>query len=670
MLMEKMINPRTILLFVFLSLIFGSTLFGQNPDIPKKPDPSMMVDTSLIPKDTTKLQPWEIVYADTLQKDTAKKEPQLKIRDSLNLFFLSDRFNLASQFDRSYGHDAGDYIRFNPSNFSTDYQPFPLRKTVSPFGLPGNRIDVILGDKTLHPLEHLPEPDNQIGFEEIPTAPVQEIYNIEGPLGRIFGGDNSTASLIMIPVRPKSARAESELVVDVGNLGYSNTKAVYTEQKKSGRLIQLAAEYRRSDGFDNSWGDSTYHHWANIIYPINNKLNLNLNGRLFRRRGIFPLRLKPDFSRNRRDRDFSASFDYSFSPRNKSSLGIRHQQSETETGLTQHPYHRDIDIIDNSINYTHEAIWGKSFISFGISMTEEEYHNFSYFKTRHRGKFNSILFWGDSTMSFAGNIIAEKVGGFDPAPSAVFAYKMERESFYLSISTGFVTKFPRQYELDLTPQIDRFLAPATNDYYESGNVYLEPEKQLSGNLTISLGPVNNDLTISATGGKIIDGIDWKQFTLDTNGLSLTAFKTKNHDIEYANLTITKKILLGKKMNWTGAGTYRYLSVAGNENAAYAPDYQLRTGLELYHYLSFLEMDIYGYIEAGYDGPYKSYPAFGNSAVDLGEKIVTNLKLSFSIKSFRFYYYWQNLLATDYEQREDYGIRDMLVYYGFTWQFID
>ena len=159
--MEKVTNRFAILLFLFL---FFSNSYGQDPDSLK------MVDTSLIPKDTTELKSWEIMYADTLSADSLSREPQLDIHDSLCSYFLSDRFDLSDHFVRSYGHDAGDFIKSNPSNFSVDYQPIPLRKTVAPFGLPGNRLDVIMGDRALHPVEHLPEPDNQIGFDEIPTA--------------------------------------------------------------------------------------------------------------------------------------------------------------------------------------------------------------------------------------------------------------------------------------------------------------------------------------------------------------------------------------------------------------------------------------------------------------------------------------------------------------------
>jgi len=199
--MKKVTNRCLALLF---SLLF-SVSFGQNPDSLKMVDRSLLPDTSLIPKDTTELKPWEIIYADTLAADSVIKEPKLNILDSLRLYFLSDRFDLSDQFIRSYGHDAGDFVKSNPSVFCIDYQPIPLRKTVAPFALPGNRLDFILGDRAIHPVEHLPEPDNQIGLDEVPTAAVQKIYNIEGPLGKIFGGDNATASLILLPVRPKSS---------------------------------------------------------------------------------------------------------------------------------------------------------------------------------------------------------------------------------------------------------------------------------------------------------------------------------------------------------------------------------------------------------------------------------------------------------------------------------
>ncbi len=666
--MEKVNKYSTIYFIIFL-FVFSVT-YGQEYDSTK------MVDPSIFPKDTTEMNPWEAVYADSLPPDTVFREPPLSFSDSLAYYFLSDRFDLSDQFKRSYGHDAGDFLKSNSSNFCIDYQPLPHRKTVVPFGLPGNRLDVILGDRAIHPVEHLPEPDNQIGFDEIPTAPIQKIYNIEGPLGKIFGGDNSTASLIMLPLQPKSARAESELIVDVGYLGYANTKAVYTEKKKTGKLIQLAAEYRRSDGFDDDWGDSSYHHWADIVLPLGSKMDLNLKGRLYRRRGKIPFR--PDatnslFSRNRRDRDFSASLDYSFSNLNKSSIGIRHQRSETETIHTQSFYRRDIDIIDNTIFYSYEAAVNKYFMSHELLLTEEEYHNFDYLLKRHRAKLNSTLFKGDSTLSIAGNFSFEKVGGYNPGPSFVFALKKENESFYMSLSAGYVTKFPRQYELDLTPIVSSFADGTVNDYYESGNVFLKPEKQLSGNLTMSFGKKNNDLAVSLTGGKIFDGIDWVPYTKDTvliGDLSLTAFKTANRDIEYANLSINKRLSLGKNLFWTGSGTYRYISIDGNENPPYTPEYQFFTGLELNQYIRPIDVHLYGYIETGYVGEYKSYPAYGNEADKFGEEIVFNMKLSFSMKSFRFYYYWQNLFSTEYQNRDNYSIRDRLIYYGFTWNFLD
>ena len=50
--------------------------------------------------------------------------------------------------------------------------------------------------------------------------------------------------------------------------------------------------------------------------PMNEKLNINFGGRLFRRKGEFPLRPSQSsviYQRNRRDRDIFGGIDYSFS---------------------------------------------------------------------------------------------------------------------------------------------------------------------------------------------------------------------------------------------------------------------------------------------------------------------------------------------------------------------
>ncbi len=647
-----------------LFFILPADILGQQINSPN------LIDSTKNQRDSSTLRPWEIVYGDSLKVDTPPHEPPLNVLDSAAVYFMNDRLDLSRQIIGGYGHDAGDFLRFTPSNFCIDYQPLPMRKIVSPFGLPGDRLNVIMNNRGLHPIEHLAKPDNHIEFGEIPTAAVQGVFNIEGPLGLVFGGDNATSSLILLPTQPDSFRAVSGLVVDKGDFGYANTKAVFTERKKSGRFIQAATEYRRTDGISFSYPDSSYHYWVDIAYPLREKLNLKLNGRIFRRRGEFPVRFDKTFSRNRRDRDLSAALEYLYTPGQKSSLEFRHQHSESEFSRFGKTYKRDLDILDNSLHLSHEALMGNFKTRAELILTEEEFSNYSLHRKRHRVNLKTAVIHGNSSSAIIGYLGMEKVGGYDPAPSGTLAFIKSGKVACLSASLGYSTKFPRQYELDLPPVTAAIIDGTINDYYESGNGRLKPERQVVGNLLFAFGENDNDLEISLTGGKIFDGIDWNQSIIDSLGLTLTAFRAENRDIEFANSSIIKKIALGEGLFWTGGGSYRYLSIDGNDNPPYSPDYQAFSSLELHYYLRLLDLHLYGYLETSYVGPYKSYPAYGDTAAELGADFVTNLKLSFRIKSFRFYYYWQNLFIADYEPRHTYGIRDLLIYYGFTWEFLD
>ncbi len=88
-------------------------------------------------------------------------------------------------------------------------------------------------------------------------------------------------------------------------------------------------------------------------------------------------------------------------------------------------------------------------------------------------------------------------------------------------------------------------------------------------------------------------------------------------------------------------------------------------MELYHYVSALDVHLYGYLETTYNGPY-----FGNLIGNMGEQPIFNLKLSFRIKKFRFDYIFQNLSAIEYQSREDATISGRYNYYGITWEFLN
>lgn len=591
--------------------------------------------------------------------------------------FGDRRLDLAGDVRAAHAYDAAGLIRFNPSNFIIPYQATPMRTVVAPFGLPGGRIDPIFNGYRLHPREHLPEPDGRIGFDDLPLAPLGEVYNFEGPLGLALGGENATASLVLVPPEPETTRAESRLIVDKGSFGMANTGGVLTERKSNGRRVRAAVEYRKADGLFLYRDDDGYHQWGDLVYPLGGGHRLFFNGRLYRRTGHFIIR--PDrpgqaYNRSRRDRDLSAGYRLVGAGGDNLAVEFRHQRSESSirTGVTgtDSDFASGLDVFNNSLSVNRQGRLGGVGYSVGTELAEEEYKDNAWQRKRHRGILRGRIMAGDSTGGWLAGASIEKVGGYDPAPSGVLALVSKTEAFYLSLSGGYSTRFPSQYELDLTEK-EAFVSGSTGyDYYESGNNSLKAEKQMIGNFTLGLGRPGSDTRLAVTGGKIFDGIDWRHDTVDTPGGTVDRYRPVNHDIEFVNAALTKRLSMFDRVGWLAGGSYRYVQVGGDEEPEYSPDYQLFSGLELYQYVEFIDLHLYGYLEAGYIGPYTAEGAGGDPRSELGDEMVVDFRLSFRIKKFRFYYLFRNLDNENYQIRDGYTILGRSHCYGITWEFLD
>jgi hypothetical protein len=88
--------------------------------------------------------------------------PGFSYSDSIVSYFASSRLSVSEDVKRSFFHDAGDYFRSDPAWFVLDHQVTPMRKTVQPFGLSGDRLNVINDGMNLHPFEHIVEPDGMV----------------------------------------------------------------------------------------------------------------------------------------------------------------------------------------------------------------------------------------------------------------------------------------------------------------------------------------------------------------------------------------------------------------------------------------------------------------------------------------------------------------------------
>ncbi len=637
----------------------------QRPDSTEPKIDSSTVSSGELPVDTL------------LGKQREEKIIFFNADDSINTYLLNRRMEYSDEMERSFFRDAADLIRYNPSNFIIEYQNTPVRKTLSPFTLPGDRMNVILDDRALHPFEHLYEPDNMIDFNDIPTAPVRNVYNVEGPLGMAYGADNGTSSMILLPYNPDSLLAESKLHVDKGSFGYAYTKALFANRYPNGQLICLALGYRKADGAFSHFDDDAYHQWGKIIYPLNNRTRLNLDGRLYRRRGTFDV--QPDnpyvglfyMDRFRRDRDLAAGLDYAVNDNQKSSLEFRHQRSEASLTRQNRSYRRGFDIFDDSFIFSHEGRLRDYYFKTRLLITQEKYSGYNK-KDRYRGLFDARSLYSRGASSWLLYLKAEKVVGYEPAPSGMLYYSLNNKKYYLSGSVGYSTKFPRLYELYLSSRVFRIYNSTEADYYESGNTALKPEKQLIGNITFGWGKVGNDLMLSATGGKISDGIDWQRSDSlpgDTgiiwSSRILGIFRAENKDIEFANFTARQKLSWRRFLHWSGGASYHFVRVNGVTDLPYSPDYQFFSNLELHVYIKKFDLHLYGYGEAIYQQPYHGY-----LGTEIGDNITLNARLSFRVKKFRFFYIFQNIQANVYELREDYVFPGRYLTYGINWEFLD
>ena len=175
-----------------------------------------------------------LIEFDTRYRMRQKEQPhvaaksRVSFQDSLTTYFLPARWNLREDIDRSFYHDAGDYFRFDPSYFVLEPQVTPMRKTVQPFGLAGDRTAFLVEGESLHPFEHVVEPDGLVDMNDLPTALDHTVALLPGPVGLVFGADHSVATLYTLPQRLDSTGPVSSFVVDKGAAGFSQARGRYS----------------------------------------------------------------------------------------------------------------------------------------------------------------------------------------------------------------------------------------------------------------------------------------------------------------------------------------------------------------------------------------------------------------------------------------------------------
>lgn len=571
------------------------------------------------------------------------------------------------QIDRAFYHDAGDFLRADRRFFTVDYQSTPIRHTVSPFGLIGPRTAAIFDGRNLLTLDHLPEQDGQLDFNDVPTASVSDVHTITGPLAAFLGGNSGIAGVWLKKLRASGPLSESRLEVQKGSFGYSYTKGILTEKLDNGFAYTAALGYRKADFFTLFSRDDTYHQFWELEAPLKRHWRFTNSLRLYRRNADYlyrPISAIQDFSRRRRDRDFVSRLEHTPDETRKFAFEFRHQRSES-TLEDVNVYKLRAQQVTNTFSLTRDQRFESAMISISASATRSTLELEPISNSRNEGSlsFKALLFdSGDHpTPSLYGEFGLVGAGGFSALPRINLGWTARKGPFGIDLALGVTPLFPRQYDLDL-----RFESPVAlggaDDIDQRGNPNLQPERQYTAAAELSLGSGPSNLVVSATGGYIVDGINWRSVAKFPLGRE---FRPINEDVSYSGLSATSNLELADWLHWVGSGAVYSINYDSIDAPAYTPDYNIFSGLTLDVYLPFLDLYLTGYGELALTAEY-----FGYDGISLGENPVVSVSIAARVKSFRFNYVFENSFNRIYEAREQYLFPGRYSWYWITWDFLD
>lgn len=674
--MTGLMHRHSVFQFLFLSIIacLVEVVNADASDDSLRVGDTVRVEVLPQTTDSTQKIPWDSTLLERfpeLRPVTKIRPPRFSAFDTLVSYFASERLNRSAQISRSYHFDAGDYFRFDPSFVALDYIITPMRKTVKPYGLTGDHLGVLANDMSLRPFDHPVEPDGLIDFSDIPTSTDQGIYLLPGTLGEIFGARHHVATFLARPIRPLPREAHSALILDKGSYGLSYARSRYSRGFSNGREIDMGIAYRFGDGYSGGFDDNAYAYDGDLVMPLNDRIGMRATGHLYRREGHLAIPnddvLNASFiQRYRFDRNLRLLFESFGSDGNsRSSFGYTHSRQGSYLGPDEAGdlYKGRFNLTDHGAVARRYWLHGQSLVTVSGKLIRHEYDNAFANLVRHSSELSALWARPFGSTQYAVVVGAGTTEHFGFLPHASIVWKRESVRSLLMGTIGYSERAPTLHELYLPKQNVLLYSGSGLGYEEKGNRSLKSERQVVMSLQAEIGKMGNAAGLTVAAGQIWDAIGW-QHTLDeeTGTLSFSPF---NDDITFATTTVTKDIHLGQCINFHGGASYHFVDYASNRAKTYQPDYQAFGGAELHVFWKQKLIHLYAYGEAVYLGPFEGYRQSG-----LGQTVVFNTKVSFSMGSFRFHLVHENVLNGTFENREYSTMPGQTLFWGFTWHFLD
>lgn len=670
------------------------------------PPPAAEPDSAAIERDTLtgaqqKLADFEKRWAEYQETEQVPFH-RVSFVDTLLTYFASERFNRRAAVDRSFYHDPGDYFRGDPSFFILEHQVTPMRKTVQPFGLPGNRLNLFAGRLGIEPFEHVTEPDGLVDMNDVPTALDDDVFVIPGPFGQLLGGSHALATMVTRPKRPESESPESAILADKGSFGYSYVRGRLSKRFSTGREYDASIGYRDADGPLPGRSDDAYHYYADMYFPTGKPVSLRFIGWLYDRDGAMFVRPESSgyaYERSRVDRTARLSLDHhnaDFTER--SEVGYRYllQGSNIDSYGTSRYWGR-FKYTGHGGYASREWVARDALLQARVDLDYLRYEDYVKNPTTTLLPGSELLpvtsyplgenpSEGASRLTVAARVtMARPLAAWRYAvtlgwraadalavlPQAAVVMMRDTPAWFVTVSMGYVEREPTLHELYLRSREVAFSADTIN-YKEQGNDQLVAEKQMVGSMTAELGSVKRAIGLSVTSGRLRDAIFWKDLASTEEPLTgaenaqrgYTLFTPVNGTIDFLNASLYARWEFREFAHFSGGVSWHGIDQEF-EDMAYQPNLQAFTGLELSVDWRSKKMRLWAYGELVYTSGYDGYWQRG-----LGGDVIANAKLSFGLKDFRWHFVFQNVLSQPYQSREYLTFPGRYVYYGFSWTFVD
>ncbi|MEE8576733.1 MAG: TonB-dependent receptor, partial [candidate division Zixibacteria bacterium] len=439
----------------------------------------------------------------------------------------------------------------------------------------------------------------------------------------------------------------------------------------SGRQVEFSIGYRNSDGAfgKSASGDDAYHYSVNIYRPFKKLWAWEASGRVYNRDG--PIMVQPDISnireqRHRFDRNFRVGVRRHNDDQTASNgLYFRHHR---ESSNLSGPYSVKLNRKGYSLKATRQVLSGKRMYKAIIEGDYKRFDDQGVTASRHSGKASVSIADLTEGWHYSLRTGVHWVEMHGALPLAALMLTRQSKLALFVISAGYSQRAPSLYEIYLSPRSGTLYNIGANNYSDRGNRSLEPEKQLTGTALMRLGGKRLAAEVTITGGQLRDGIDWIPEIVDDPGLVKSAdFVPRNGNVEFADIALRPSLSITDFFRLLAGGSYHWVTYDNFETRPYTPEYQAFAGGEIHLSWPQKQIELYGYSEVTYTGPYVGY---FQAQTGLGEDPIINAKASFRMGNFRFHFLWQNVLNRIYQSREDFSYLGRFTSYGFVWDFLN